>query len=195
MKTNPQAITQILFEIRDGRASISDVLPVVYDDLRRRARAHLHGRNRSALQTTDLVHEVAGKLLRAAPTDWESRAHFFAIAAKAMRQVLADQAKRRLRLKRGGDWEKIGWDEVLVSQSLLADDARSETHTLDLVALNEALSKLSLLDPRMTRVVECRFLVGMTVKEIAHVLSVSVSTVEADWRAAQAWLRRELREP
>ncbi len=185
-KVHPQSVTRLLTDIREGRGSRSELLTLVYDDLRQQAR-QLRRVRRSVdtLQTTALVHEAALRLLKNSDADWKDRAHFLASAAQAMRQILADCARRERAAKRGGGWKRITLYERIGADG--GDQA-------DLVALHESLVDLSSLDERMGRVVECRYFAGMSVKEIAHVLSVSVSTVESDWRTARAWLARELRQ-
>lgn len=180
----PHVITQLLADIRGGRASRSDLLPLVYDDLLRQA--HLLRRRRRSggtLQTTALVHEAAARLLKESNTDWKDRAHFLAAAAQAMRQILADHARRRGSARRGAGWNRVALHEAV---------SPNDPGDTDLVALHQALEELSTLDERMGWIVACRFFAGMSVKEVAHVLSVSVSTVESEWRTARAWLACQL---
>lgn len=185
-ETQPHAVTRLLADIRDGRASRSDLLTLVYDDLRQQARQLRRARRSGdTLQTTALVHEAAVRLLKDSDADWKDRAHFLASAAQAMRQILADYARRQGAAKRGGGWKRVTLHEHIGPPC--GDQA-------DLIALHETLDELSALDERTARVVECRFFAAMSVKEIAHVLSVSVSTVEGEWRTARAWLTRELRK-
>lgn len=185
-EAEPHSVTRLLADIREGRASRSDLLTLVYDDLRQQARQLRRARRcADTLQTTALVHEAAARLLKDSDTDWKDRAHFLASAAQAMRQILADYARRQGAAKRGGGWKRVTLHEHVGPRG--GDQA-------DLIALHETLDVLSSLDERMGRVVECRFFAGMTVKEIAHVLSVSVSTVESEWRTARSWLACELRK-
>ncbi|MCG8406248.1 MAG: ECF-type sigma factor [Phycisphaerales bacterium] len=179
-------ITNVLADIRAGRASTTDLLPLVYEDLRKQASSLLRRRRAGhTLQTTVLVHDVAIRLLGQAKPDWQDRIHFFAAAAQAMSQILADYARRKGASKRGGSWKRVA----------LQDGANpSNSDNIDLLALHEALQKLGEMDQRMGRVVECRFFTGMKMEEIAQVLSVSISTVESDWSTARAWLSRELRK-
>lgn len=185
-KAQPQSVTRLLADIREGRGSRSELLTLVYEDLRQQAR-QLRRVRRSVdtLQTTALVHEAALRMLKNSDADWKDRAHFLASAAQAMRQIHADYARRHRAAKRGGGWKRIALYERIGADG--GDQA-------DLVALHESLEDLSSLDERMGKVVEYRYFAGMSVKEIAHVLSVSVSTVESDWRTARAWLARELRQ-
>ncbi|MCG8408004.1 MAG: ECF-type sigma factor [Phycisphaerales bacterium] len=180
------AISDVLANIRAGRASTTDLLPLVYEDLRKQASNLLRRRRVGhTLQTTALVHDVAIRLLGQAEPDWQDRIHFFAAAARAMSQILADHARRKGTTKRGGGWKRVALHE---------GTRPSNSDNIDLMALHEALQKLGEMDQRMGRVVECRFFTGMKMEEIAHVLSVSISTVESDWSTARAWLSRELRK-
>jgi RNA polymerase sigma factor (TIGR02999 family) len=183
MRVSTDTITKILGDINAGRASMGDLLPVVYADLQRLASiSRMRHGDGNTLHTTALVHEVAGRLLDHDRTDWKSRAHFFAASAQAMRQVLTDHARRRVRVKRGGGRERV----------MLSDLPAAGENQVDLLTLHDALSDLGETDERTASVVVFRFFAGMTTREIAHVLGVSESTVESDWRAARAWLSREL---
>jgi RNA polymerase sigma factor (TIGR02999 family) len=155
-------------------------VPLVYDDLRRIARRQLGGRAPRTLRPTELVHEVWMKLAAAGAPAAVDRAHFLAIAARAMRQVLVDDARRRGADKRGGGWRRA----TLSDGSWVADVAPE-----DLLALNDALDAL---EPRQRAVVECRFFGGMEDAEIAAVLGVTDRTVRRDWVKARAWLYRAL---
>ena len=177
-------VTEVLIRAGAGERSASDLLlPLVYDELRRLANSFVGGRNKQTLQATAVVHEAYVKLVSGATPTWESRAHFFDVAAKAMRQILADRARARKAAKRGGDQERV------TLNGLQTPSMESE---IDLEALNTALEKLTALDPQQARVVECRFLAGMSVEETAYVMGVSARSVERDWAAAKIWLRREL---
>ena len=169
-----------------GREAVDALLPVVYEELRALAASYLrHEQARHTLQPTALVNEVYIRLAGQSKVSWGDRAHFMAIAAKAMRNMLINHALARAAQKRGGDARRI-----LLSTSIIP----GKEEPIDALDLDEALKGLSELDPRKVQVVEMRFLGGMTVEEIAHVLNVSVSTVEADWRIARAWLSSELSE-
>lgn len=165
---------------------------MVYDELRMLASSFFKRQQAGhTLQPTALVHEAYAKLVISGPemsgeSKWTSRAHFFAVAAKAMRQILANHARERRAAKRGGDWHRVTLSEALTP---------SGQRDLDLVALDEALEDLAALDERQARIVELRFFAEMTIEEISHVLGVSVSTVEREWRMARAWLSGRLREP
>ncbi len=182
------SITALLEQYAGGDAAALDRLfPLVYEELRQVARGHLHAeRSGHTLDTTALVHEAYMKLVKHPPhVQWESRTHFFAVAARAMRQILVNHAKSRRRAKRGGDAPMISLDEAVVMP-----EARPEA----LVALDDALKRLEGLDARQSRVVELRYFGGLTIEETAQVLAVSIVTVKRDWTSARAWLYREVRE-
>jgi RNA polymerase sigma factor (TIGR02999 family) len=162
------------------------LLDEVYAELRGLAGSLMRGRPPGqTLQPTALVHEAYMRLARRSPdaAPWESRAHFFAVAAKAMRQVLANHARDRNAQKRGG-----GWSRVTLSEAT----QESETAEVDLIALHDALTELAELDPRKAELVELRFFGGLTMPEIAQVLDVSQPTLERDWRVARAWIGTRL---
>ena len=158
---------------------------VVYDELHRLAERYMR-REHSAqsLQTTALVNEVYLKLVDSSRVRWQNRVHFFAVAAQLMRRVLVDFARRRRYQKRGGNWHKVTLADGL---DVTANVDR------DLVAVDEALQELARLDPRKGQVVELRFFGGLSLEETAEALNVSTDTVGRDWRAAKAWLTRELK--
>jgi RNA polymerase sigma factor (TIGR02999 family) len=160
------------------------VMPLVYDELRRIARRHLN-RHRSpqTLQTTAVVHEAYMRLSGDSAGQWESRGHFFGVAAKAMRHVLVDYARTGAAAKRGGVARPVALDEVCI----IAPERMPEV-----VALDGALTDLAKLHPRQCQVVELRFFGGLSVDETAGALKVSAETVMRDWRAAKAWLYREM---
>ena len=175
-------VTTLLGQLRRGDPGALDRLfPAVYDALRQLARGQLareHGPR--TLDATGLVHEVYLKLGAGAPVDAASRAHFLAVAARAMRQVLVDHARRRNADRRGGDW----------IATTLTDGLRGpDVDPAELLALDEAMQQL---DPRQRQVVECRFFAGMEEQEIAAVLGVTERTVRRDWVKARAWLYRTL---
>lgn len=188
MDSQPQQdVTQILQRVGAGDDSaIAELLPRVYGELRALAGSYFQAAGPQTLEPTALVHEAYIKLVGATQVTWESRAHFFALAAKAMRQVLADHVRRKQAVKRGGAMQRV--DQVTFPG---LDTPTPET-TIDLTALDTALSRLGELDPQQYSVVEMRFLGGLQVNEVAHLLGVSTRTVEREWRAARAWLRREL---
>ncbi len=178
-------VTQLLHQWRDGDADAFErLMPLVYDELRRLAHRHLwHERPGHTLNTTDLVHEAYLNLAGREQTPWQNRAHFFAVAARAMRHILIDYARRRKRTKRGGGQPKLTLDRALV----FSVDQIEEHITLD-----QALTRLEAVDARLCRVVECRYFAALTIAETAEVLSTSPATVKRDWNMAKAWLRREL---
>jgi RNA polymerase sigma factor (TIGR02999 family) len=159
----------------------SDALvPLVYEELRRLARSIRSATSRgTGLQTTEIVHEAWLKLSRDGEPRWNSRAHFFGAAARAMRELLVDQARRRGRLKRGGDLRRVGAEEIA-----LPDQRPFES----IVAVHEALERLEEDDPRKGEIVNLRFFAGLTTEETAAVLGVSSRTVEREWRYVRAWL-------
>ncbi len=184
METNDD-ITAVLERVRVGdKSAVGELMPLVYDELRALA-GHIFEQQSpgQTLQPTAVVNEAYLKLVRGSDGDWETRAHFFAVAAKAMRQILIDHARRKKTQKRGGHFDRI-------TLSGVPTPAREEG--VDLVAVEAALEKLSALDARQADIVELRFFAGLDVKEAAHVLGVSTRTVEREWFAAKAWLRREL---
>jgi RNA polymerase sigma factor (TIGR02999 family) len=169
---------------RGDRAAFDELFPRVYDVLRRIARHKLAGeRPGHTLATTDLVHEAYLKLVRLYRIEWNGRAHFLATAAQAMRNILVNYALMRKAGKRGGDREKSSLHEGLVV---------AEAPTRDLLALDEALRRLAVIDGRQSRVVECRFFAGMSIEETAEALGISPASVKRDWALARAWLNREL---
>jgi RNA polymerase sigma factor (TIGR02999 family) len=178
-------LTRLLAEVRDGSgAALERVMPLVYDELRRLAGAVFRNQpGDHTLQPTALVHEVFLKLAGSAALNFNDRQHFFRVAAQAMRQLLTDHARQARAQRRGGDRERILLDSAMAGRA--GDD-------FDLVALDDALTRLTALDERQGRIVELRFLAGLSVEETAAVLGVAPRTVELDSRLARAWLRREL---
>jgi RNA polymerase sigma-70 factor, ECF subfamily len=160
---------------------------LVYDELRRQAYRYLQKeRTGHTLQTTALVHEAYLKLSRQKSVVWESRSHFFGVAATMMRRILIDYAKAKHRVRRGGPGEDLPLEEALTV-------AVSDTKNFDLLELDEALSRLGEKEAHLAKIVELRFFSGLDVWETAEVLGVSDSTVKRDWQMAKAWLHRELR--
>ena len=183
----PGEITQLLRELTHGDDDAAgELFPLVYGELR--AIAHGRLRNEPAghtLNTTALVHEAYLKLVNQDRVDWQNRAHFFAVAARAMRRILIDYAVARKAQKRGGERRKVPLDEVVIMA-----DQRSD----ELLALDEALRRLETINERHGRVIECRFFAGMSIEETAEALDISPATVKRDWTLARAWLHRELGE-
>jgi RNA polymerase sigma factor (TIGR02999 family) len=178
-------VTELLLALQGGnRAVLDDLVPLIYDELRSIARRKLRSeRDGHTLTTTALVHEAYLKLVQLDRMQWQSRAHFFAIAAQAMRHVLVNHALRRKRVKRGSGAAHVPLDEV-------ADLPIGEADRI--LELDAALAKLAELNPRHARVVECRFFGGMSIDETAVALAVSPATTKRDWTLLRAWLRREL---
>jgi len=182
----PESVTALLHAAAGGDRAVLDALfPHVYHELRGLASKVRRGSAGDTLCTTALVNEAYLKLVPSADIDWQSRAHFFGVAARAMRQIVIDAARKRTREKRGG--AESAW-AVTFDESLHAAPVRAS----ELLALDEALERLAALDERQARVVEHRFFAGLSVPETAAVLGVSEATVHRDWRAARAWLRCEL---
>jgi len=178
-------VTQLLIAWSDGdRAALDKLMPLVYDELRHKARQYMIGQQPGhTLQTTALIHEAFLKLVKQPQKRWQNRAHFMGVAAQAMRHILIDHARSRQCAKRGGVGEPLSLEEGAVV---------SIERAAELVALDDALNRLKGIDPRKARVVEMRYFGGLTVEETAEVLKVSPDTVMRDWRLARSWLRREL---
>jgi len=178
-------ITQLLADWRGGsKDAFERLLPLVYAELRRIAKNHMfRERDGHVLQTTALLNEAYLRLVHQPDIEWQSRAHFFAIAAQVMRQILVDYARRQNRSKRGGGQQHITLDDASVAVLQPSED---------MLALNEALDRLAEVDQRKVRVVEMRFFGGMSVEETAEALGVSANTVIRDWGLARAWLRLEM---
>ncbi|HSK73507.1 MAG TPA: sigma-70 family RNA polymerase sigma factor [Pyrinomonadaceae bacterium] len=179
-------ITQMLREWSGGnREVLEDLMPLVYDELHRQAARFLSRERRDhTLQTTALIHEAYMKLVDQREVNWESRTHFFAIAANMMRRILVDYARAKNREKRGGDLVKLPLEEAI----FIADKEKS----IDLIALDEALTRLEKIDGRQARIVELRYFGDLTLEETAEALGISRTTVADDWAMAKAWLHREL---
>ena len=185
---DPDPVTECLARMRGGMEddAAETLLSLVYDELRSLARSHLgRRRNQETLQATALVHEAYLRLVKHDAVGWESRAHFFAVAAKAIRQVLSNHVRGKRTKKRSADGVRV--------TLAVAEDAGSTT-AIDVLSLNEALAELAEFDERQAQVVELRFFAGMSFAEIAHVQQVSERTAERDWRMARAWLSKRLRE-
>lgn len=183
---NAAAVTEMLKEWSEGNTRVLDnLMPVVYEELRRQA-SHFLRKERAGhtLQTTALIHEAYLKLIDQRAVEWQNRAHFFAIASTAMRRILVDYARERHREKRGGAAENLPLDDAL--------QISSKEKSIDLVALDEALTRLAEFDPRQARIVELRYFSGLDHEETAAVLGVSNATVRRDWNFAKAWLRQEI---
>jgi RNA polymerase sigma factor (TIGR02999 family) len=180
-----QEVTALLMRWRDGDAdAVALLMPLVYEELQRLAHLHLR-RERSdhTLNTTALVHEAYLSLIGQEKTPWQNRTHFFAVAVRAMRHILIDYARRRNRAKRGSGRPLLALEEG----AALADEGLE-----DLLALDQAMTRLEQVDERLCRIVECRHFGGLTIAETAEALDLSPATVKRDWILARAWLYRAL---
>lgn len=185
----PSDVTEALAALRNGDVEARDrLVRAVYDELREIARAHLrHERDDHTLVTTELVHEAYEKVLGDTPSaSYSGRGHFFGAAARAMRQILVDHARRRNREKRGGGVQPVALSAI--------GDVAAEA-PVDVVDLDAALDRLAELDERQARVVECRYFGGLSIEETAEALGISTATVKREWRMARAWLYAALRDP
>ena len=181
----PSRVTKLLQGWRAGdREALDALLPLVYEELRRLAHHHLRNeRPDHTLQSTALVHEAYFRLVGQDFPQWESRTHFFAIAAQLMRQILVDYARRHRASKRGSGACMLTRDDAV---------ALPRRKDVDVVALDEALNTLAEVDPRQSRVVELRFFAGLSLEETSEVMGIATATVQRDWTAARAWLHREI---
>jgi RNA polymerase sigma-70 factor (ECF subfamily) len=179
-------VTALLAQLKKGnQEAASKLIPLVYKELHRLARAYMRReRFDHTLQPTALVHEAYIKLVQQPSIDWQSRAHFFGIAAQVMRRILVDHARGHLREKRGGGQRAVPIDEAL---------AFAPEQSGELLKLDEALERLTKLDPRQGKIVELRFFGGLTVEQTADLLGISPKTVKRDWSMAKAWLHGELK--
>ena len=181
-----QGITQLLLAWSDGdQAALEKLTPLVYAELHRLAKGFMFGeRPGHTLQTTALINEAYLRLIDWKNVRWQSRAHFFGVAAQVMRRILVDFARSRNYARRGGGTQRVSLDEAITIH---------EDRSAELIALDDALKSLAEIDPRKSQVVELRFFGGLSAEEIAGVLKVSLRTVEREWSLARAWLYRELR--
>jgi RNA polymerase sigma factor (TIGR02999 family) len=185
MASDSDNVSQLLMEWSNGNErALEDLLPLIYNELRHLAHNFLyHERSGHTLQTTALVHEAYLKLIDQRDARWQNRAHFFAIAAQAMRRILIDSARKHTAAKRGGIGENVSLDEA-VNLSLESDSS--------LLALDEALKALAGIDPQQGRIVELRYFGGLTIEETAEVMKLSPATIKREWAMARAWLHQEL---
>ena len=185
MPKDAENITDLLVSYgRGDKESLDKLMPVVYDELRRQAARYLRREQPGhTLQTTALIHEAYVRLVDQRNVQWQNRAHFFGIAAQMMRRILVDHARTKKRAKRGGSDIKVSLDDATVA---------AKGQDLDVVAVDEALTRLAKIDEQQSRVVELRFFSGLTVEETAAVMGISPATVKRDWSMAKAWLHREL---
>jgi len=186
METSSPSVSHWLQRWSDGDSEALDqLMPLVYGELRRMARRYLGQQPPGhTLQTTALIHEAYLRLVGQEEKHWENRAHFFGVAAQAMRHILVDYARARNTAKRGGEARAVSLEEVAVV---------SAERAAELVALDDALAELARLSPRQSRVVELRYFGGLSVEAMAEVLQVSTDTVTRDWNQAKAWLHRALK--
>jgi RNA polymerase sigma-70 factor, ECF subfamily len=180
-----QEVTNLLVEWKQGNKAAMDLLtPLVYNELRRLAERYLRNeRSAATLQPTALVHEAYLRLVAQSMPDWESRAHFFGVAAHLMRQILVDHARKHRSAKRGGGAENLNIDEIV---------GLGVEKPNDIIALDDALKALAEIDERKAKVIELRFFGGLSVEETAVALGVSAATIGREQRLAEAWLHREL---
>src|SRR5213083_731410 len=185
MTASDNEVTQLLVAWGHGdQTALGQLMPLVYSELHRLAHRHIKKeRPGHTLQTSALLNEAFVRLVDQRDVHWQSRAHFFAIAAQMMRRILVDYARSRRYAKRGGDARQVSFDEELIASRQLS---------ADVVELHEALNKLAAIDERKSKVVELKFFGGLSIEETAEVLDVSPGTVMRDWTLAKAWLRREI---
>jgi RNA polymerase sigma factor (TIGR02999 family) len=188
-------VTVLLGAIRAGNdAAFDELFPLVYEELKGLAHAQRRGwQGDDTMNTSALVHEAYLKLAAHDHLDWESRAHFRSVAARAMRQILIDYARGKKAQKRGGDLVAVTFDEMRLEESD-GGAGLSEERADSLIALDGALDRLAERDQRPSQVVVCRFFGGMTIPDTAAALGISTATVERDWAMAKAWLYRDMRK-
>ena len=185
MSPSPGSITRLLVDWRDGdKAALDRLIPLVYKELRRLAGYYMRRQRADhTLQTSALINEAYMRLIDHKNMRWENRAHFYAVAAQAMRRILVDHARSRGYAKRGGGTLKVSFDEAVIG---------AEERGAELIALDDALTELAELDPRKSQVVELRYFGGLSVDETAEVIGVSPVTVMREWRSAKGWLLKAI---
>ena len=185
MTALPNEVTQLLINWSNGdKDALDELIPLVRSELRRMARHYLARENPGhTLQTSALINEAYIRLIDQQKVQWQNRAHFFAVAARVMRHVLVDHARKRAYAKRGGGARRVPLNEAT---------ARIDLRAAELTALDDALNTLATLDPRKSQIIELRFFGGLSIEETAEVMKISSPTVQREWRSAKAWLRREL---
>lgn len=180
-----QQVTQLLMQWSKGdQTALNDLMPIVYAELRRMAKRSMKRQDSGhTMQTTELIHEAYLKLAGNEEKDWKNRSHFFGVAAQAMRHILVDYARSKNSQRKGGYQKRI---------TLVENDFVSNDQSKEIVALDDALSRLAELDERKSRVVEMKFFAGLSFEEIAEVLQMSIITVKRDWSFAKNWLSKEI---
>lgn len=180
-------ITQLLLKVRDGdREAYNELYPLVYEKLKRLARSQLNREyEKNTLCKTELVHEVYEKMVDQNHADYQDRAHFFSIAARSMRQILVDYARKKKSIKAGGNYSRLNLD---------LKDLQADEHSERILALNELLLKLKEVDERLCTVIEFRFFVGLSIEETSQILNISTATANRDWLKARVWLYQQLKE-
>lgn len=182
-----EEVTQLLHKVKSGnKEAYNQLYPIVYEHLKRIASHQLSGeRKNHTLNNTELVHESYLKLINQTDIEWQDRQHFFNVAAKAMRQILIDYARKQLAGKRGGKAHNITLDENLINV---------EKEAGELIELDELLKRLEQLNERLARIVELRYFAGLSIEHTAEILDISTSTVNRDWLKARSWLHQNLRK-
>jgi RNA polymerase sigma-70 factor, ECF subfamily len=185
MAAKPNDITRLLLKWSEGSsAALEDLIPLIYPELRRLARNYMHRENPAhTLQTSALINEAYVRLISQQGVEWQNRGHFFAVAAQVMRHILIDHARKHQVARRGGGLLRVSLDETAVA---------SHERASEFLALDEALTKLAVVDARKSQIVEMKFFGGLTVDEIAEVMMLSPITIKREWRAAKAWLHFEI---
>ena len=185
MTPSPHLVTQLLVDWGHGnQAALDKLMPLVYEELHRLAHRYMdRERPGHTLQTSALVNEAFVRLVDQKDVHWQNRAHFFGIAAQLMRRILVDYARSRHYAKRGGDARQVSFDEAMIV---------SPERATEVVALDDALKRLAVIDERKSQIVEFRFFGGLSIEETAEVLKVSPGTIMRDWTLAKAWLRKEM---
>lgn len=183
--TGSHQVTDLLARWRSGdRGALDALMPLVYDELRKLARHYLRQeRPDHTLQSTELVHEAFMRMVGQNPPEWQSRAHFYGVAARLMRQILVDHARKQRAGKRGGDSLKLTLNEGI---------AGAPENSLDILALDDALNRLTELSRQQSQIVELRFFSGLSIEDTSEVMGISPATVKRHWTTARAWLFREM---
>ena len=181
---SPKEVTRLLVDWGNGdQEALDELIPLVYDELRRLARAYMRRESQDhTLETSALVNEAYLRLIDQKSVKWQNRAHFFGVAAQLMRRILVNHARSRSRVKRGGRTQIVSLDEQAIITKEVAE----------VIALDEALKNLAEMDPRKSQIVEMKFFGGLTTEEVAEVLKITSRTVEREWRKAKAWLNRAI---